>query len=201
MFDLQIPFPINLIAPCYRWARNKVIPTPKFLTGTRKSQWLSRPDSCQWQISFTLQKGLSWTKRIERCRLYLIRRDFGPLDSEPEGIWLKWVVDGEPVDPMAITMEVGRSYGTIVVVRDWREGTAYIANEAFIESKGTQKKWPLPPTRDSKFIDENKGRYTFWLEIRSGRKRWRSPHFYAAVIPAAGEHNDRVRLGAVGATN
>jgi hypothetical protein len=195
MPEPSFAIPITLFWSAYRFLWGLVMPVPEILRDRKKSLWPNDPDRCQWKIGLSVKRGLArWEKEIKHCRLYYIRKDYGPLDSPPEGIWLKWIVDGEPVDSLAITLEVGRTYDAIAVVRNWREGTAYVANEKFIESKGIDKKWPLFPGRDSKFINDDASRYTFWLEIRSGKKSWRSKHFYAVTVPPAGEANDKFTL-------
>lgn len=159
----------------------------------RKAQWGDDQESVAWFATLCVKPGgLCWRDRLENCRIFLIRRDFGRLDSPPEGIWLKWIEDGEQKDSLTIAMERGKKYETAIVVRNWRDSSAYIANERFIESLGAEKKWELPSGRICP-RDKN-GRFTFWLEIRVGRKAYRSEHFYALMVPPAGTTNNEFTL-------
>lgn len=190
---LKFAVPAAWFISVWRWLRGKFMPRPQILTSTRKSQWGNDPECVEWAASFGFKKGwLCWKRQIENCRLFLIRKDFGPLDSPPEGIWLKWIEDGVSLDDLAITMVVGKTYEAILVVRDSREDAAYITNEGFITTGGNNKKWKLPSGRTFP-IDPN-GRFTFWLEIRIGKKAYRSEHYYVLCVPPAGVSNDEFKL-------
>lgn len=192
MVEPSVPLTI-IIAPVL-WIWRRAMPRPEFSLDLRRCQWSDVSEAAQWMAAIRLRKGLFWWKnKIDNCRLYLIRRDFGRLDSAPEGIWLKWIENGQQLAPLGITMVAGKSYEAVVIVRDSRESTAYIANERFIETRGVEKRWPLSPGRDFPPNDPV-GRYTFWLEIGVGRKRWRSEHYYVAHIPPAKVGNDDFRL-------
>jgi hypothetical protein len=104
--------------------------------------------------------------------------------------------DGVPLDSLAATLMTGGTYEAIAVVRNEHEadGTAFVANERFIETHGAQRKWRLPPGRHDPFIDDPVGRYEFWLEIRSKKKRWRSEHYYVVRVHPPGQNNDSFRL-------
>jgi hypothetical protein len=169
------------------------MPHPEFYA-VHKSHWDEEPDIAQWKVLVRLNRGWFWWRnKIKNCRLYLIRRDWGPLSSPPEGIWLKWICDGEKVKDLSITLEHDRKYEGVIAVRNFKDGVANIANETFIETNGLKKKFLLEPGRKPP-INDPVGRYTFWLEVRSGKKKWRSHHFYALNVPPAGVSNDKFKL-------
>ncbi|MGH3338811.1 MAG: hypothetical protein ACRDPL_08290, partial [Propionibacteriaceae bacterium] len=67
-----------------------------------------------------------------------------------------------------------------------REGAAYIANEKYVDTGGTAKEWPLSPRSPDAMSSDAVGRYTFWLEVRTVKSRWRSAHFYVVSVPPPG---------------
>jgi hypothetical protein len=189
MVEPTVSLPFAMIISAWRWVTRRALPSPVFHPDAQQSQWSNQSDISQWTVSIGLKKGwLRWKNSIADCRLYLIRRDFGQ-QAEPEGIWLKWIVDGKTLDPLATTLTTGKTYRATVVVRDVHEGTAYIANQRFIESDGAEKKWRLPPGRNDRHIDDPFGRYTFWIEVRSGKAAWRSSHYYSVSVPPSGQGN------------
>ncbi len=173
--------------------RHMFFPRPEITTAIEMTNWQGYPYIAQWRAGARLKRGwLFWINTLGDCRLYLIRKDWGPLDSQPEGIWLKWIEDGEPVDKLEKSLTVGRKYQTVMVARDDNEGTAYIANERFIETGGIEKKWELKSVRD--YEPGGIGRYTFTLEIGRAAKRWRSNHYYAVYIPPAGAGDGEFKM-------
>jgi hypothetical protein len=193
MSGWTISLPAALLLPAWKWLQGRLMPRPEFMRALRKAEWGANPQSVQWTESIRLKRGwLEWERHIEDCRLYFMRKDFGP-DRDPEGIWLKWIEGGRPIDSLKITMEVGKTYESILVVRNEQEGTAYIANETFLQSRGNAKKFPLDPIRPAG-INDIGGYYTFYLEIRSGKRRWRGDHYYAAFIPPAGVSNEQFKV-------
>ena len=188
-----VALPLALMLALWKWLMGRVMPKPVFMRNIQESDWDGDANISQWRASFGFRRGWFFCKdRIENCRLYLIRKDWGP-PGEPEGIWLKWIENGNPVDSIKITLSAEKTYESTIVVRDTREGSAYIANERFISTDGREKKWELQPGRPPG-INDPIGRYTFWLEIRAGTKRWRSEHYYVVTVPPAGENNDGFTL-------
>jgi hypothetical protein len=188
----QIPTAIAL--PIVKWIGNRLMPVPEVLADIEKLPW--NGGGCQFLIHIRLKRGfLFWKNKLSNCRLYLIRRDFGDMSSDPEGIWLKWIIDGRSINSLSIPLEIGSLYKAAVIVRDL-EGYAYITNEEFVETQGQKRKWPLPAGRDS-FPKDDFGRYTFWIDVGVGQKRWRSTHYYAAHIPPADVGNGPFRLEAL----
>ena len=181
-----------LLTPA-RWMWGKLMPRPEILTIIQKSQWMNDPEILQWKTSIRLKRGwLFWKNKKHNCRIFLIRRDFGDLTSPPEGIWLKWIEDGKQIEKLNTTLVGRRTYEVVLLVRDSREGVAYITNEEFVESGGSQKRWQLKPGRD--FPLDPVGRFTFWIEVGVDNKRWRSQHYYAVRVPQAGVSNDEFVL-------
>jgi hypothetical protein len=192
MHPFQIPTAVAL--PILKWIGNRLMPTPEVLTDIEKLPW--KDNGCQFLVHIRLKRGFFfWINRLSNCRLYLIRRDFGDMSSEPEGIWLKWIIDGRAIDPLSIPLVIGRLYKAAVIVRD-PEGGAYIPNEEFVDTEGQKRKWHLPAGRAS-FPKDDFGRYTFWIDIGVGQKRWRSTYYYAAYIPPASLGNEHFRLDAL----
>jgi hypothetical protein len=162
--------------------RGRFLPSPVFLRDARLYPSPEDPNVFCWRALVQLKRGwLYWPSTIAHCRLYLIRKDFGPLNDEPEGISLEWT------GGTSSTLEVGKTYEAAVIIRDRREGIAYIAKG--IRTGQIQKKWPLRPGRGSE-INDPVGRYTFWLEVRTDKKRWRSRHFYVVRVPPPGHDHE-----------
>jgi hypothetical protein len=180
------------VAAVCPWAWKRRFPTPEILpTATRKLS--DDENSAQWEATIRLKRGLLfWINRLPGCRLYLIRLDWGLLTSRPEGIWLKWIESGTAISQLENSLVVGRVYHAIMVVRDAREGTAYVANERFIDTNGAEKKWSLKPERD--YPPGDIGRYAFTLQVGKGNKRWHFKHYYAAHVPPAGVGNDEFQM-------
>jgi hypothetical protein len=193
---VRINIPITALPAVWKAGRDWLMPKPLFLRECEAAGWAVDPAATQLVVSIGIEAGWLWGQdMIPNARLYFIRKDFGP-PGEPEGIWLKWIADGTVVHPLETNMLAGKDYKAVVAVRHPEEGIAYIANETFIESGGRERKWPLPPGRGPMIADPD-GRYTFWLEVRSGKKRWRSEHFYALWVPPAGVRGERFTLKAV----
>src|SRR5262245_35334289 len=167
----------------WNWLASRALPSPVFLS-VQRSQWGDEQTISQWTVPICVKMGLlRWKNKIAGARLYLDGRDFGP-PRESEGILLKWIVDGKLADETSLI--AGKIYSTTIVVRDEREGTAYIANEQFVDTGGTAKEWALSPGRHGDMITDAIGRYTFWLEVRTEKSRWRSAHFYVVTVPPPG---------------
>ena len=165
------------------WLASCALPSPSFLSA-EQSQWGDEQTISQWTVPICVKRGLlRWNNKIAGARLYLDRRDFGP-PGEPEGIWLTWIVDGKPAHETTLIAE--KIYRATIVVRDEREGTAYIANEKYVDTGGTAKEWPLSPRSPDAMSSDAVGRYTFWLEVRTVKSRWRSAHFYVVSVPPPG---------------
>ena len=172
------------------WLWECAMPQPKFPHRALKAAWSYSPHSFQWHVRFKIRRGwLPFLHRIEQAKLYLIPQNFGPLDSPPEPICLKWIEDGTPLREREASLRVGNIYEAIVLVRNEEEGTAYIADEMFIDTAGHQKMWPLLPG-GLPLHDGPIGRYTFWLEIRAGKHIWRSPYDFVVEVPPAGPLSD-----------
>ncbi|MEQ8164842.1 MAG: hypothetical protein RIC93_02055 [Alphaproteobacteria bacterium] len=189
-----IAVPLGFAISAWRWLARVFMPKPVFSRDVKKSQWVGANNGTQWAVSLSVRTGvLFWKNKIENCRLYLIRGDWGP-SGEPEGIWLKWIKNGQPIDDLKVTLDANDSYEAVVVVRDETEASAYIANERFIDTLGAEKKWELKPGRPCG-INDPVGRYTFWLEVRSGqRRRWRSEHYYIVTVPPLGTNGGQFVL-------
>ena len=181
----------------WRLIRRYLFPRPVVVEAISKAPpWRSDPHVIQWQITIRLRRGLLvWKNTLSKCRLYLIRRDWGPLDSPPEGIWLKWIESGIPIRELEISMRVGFTYEAIAVVRDDRDGMAYIANERFIETNGVEKKWLLK--RDQPYSRSDIERFTFRIEVGVDNIAWKSKHYYAISVPPVGVSNDEFKLEAL----
>ena len=183
---------IAILILIWPWIWKRKFPRP-CISGAVEKRVGDNPNLQRWEVTITLKPGLLfWVRNLKRCRLYLIRRDWGPLTSRPEGIWLKWIDGDRPIEELETTLTVGRTYRAIVVERDDREGIAYVANERFVESGGTEKKWALKPKRD--YPEGAVGRYTFELEVGQDDKRWSYRRFYAVHVPPAGAGNDGFKM-------
>lgn len=110
------------------------------------------------RVPVTIRRGwISANPNIEDARAYLIRGDdFGP-PGAPEGIWLRWIENGRLLPTLKAALTIGAHYEVTVVARSEVEGTAYVANEKFIDSKGAERKWALEAKRPPP-INENGGR-------------------------------------------
>ena len=175
---------IPFIGRAVKWVWGRMMPAPEFLGVTQGIDFRNQPHQSWLHISVRLC-GRPWAKKIEGCRVFVIRR-WG--ENPPgDGIHMRWRTGQSASGEEEITLRVGTTYSVPVVWRDG-DGTAFITNGGWMLSQGRDRKWPLPPGRTPP-VNHPLGRYEFWLEIRASGHKWRSPHMYVIGVPPSGIGN------------
>jgi hypothetical protein len=118
-------------------------------------------------------------------------RRFGEGWERADGINLRWRTPDEPNGRRKITIRYGEYYSIPIAMRDdsaEHNGTAWITNEDSILSNQVNRKWILEPGRLPP-VSHPVGRFDFKIELRRGKKRWRSDIIYIIRVPPAGISN------------
>ena len=164
-----------------RKAWRAMSPRPEFLPPQQRAGVHDTPTLSYWHVPISLKRPLLGKKKFERCTIWLIRL-WGE-NAPGEGIALRWQSrDGPSVSRE--TLVYGETIPVPIARRDEAEtNPAVITNENYLNSRGKDIKWPLTT-----------GRYEFWLEVRAGHKRWRSPHRYVLKVPPDSVSNGHFTL-------
>jgi len=166
--------------------RSWIMAEPVFLSPSQGIDFRYQPTLSWLHLSVRLRGGWG-QKSIEGCRVQLIR-NWGE-DPPGDGINMRWRHGDMPNGVEEITLRTGNTYSVPIAWRDDAEdGTTYITNTSWMQSNGTDKKWPLKPGRDPS-VNHPSGRYEFWLQVTGPGGPWRSRHRYAIHVPPANVGN------------
>lgn len=152
-------------------------PAPEFGSPVQQS---SKADYSWWHVPVTIRVNAPWQRvRLEHCTVHLVSPGVG---GAP--INLSWRTGAGTATTTALTLDHRTSALVPVVARrEAADGLTLITNETYFREKKVT--WNLHPRR-----------YTWKLELRSGNKRWESPHFYVLTVPPKGQSNGHFTLEA-----
>jgi hypothetical protein len=150
-------------------------PVPIFGSPIQNS---NKSDYSWWHIPIALNVPGPWHKRqLMHCTVHLVTPNIvgPPID-------LSW----RSPDAMATrnTMSLDHRATALVPVvarRESIDGVTIITNETYFREK--KAVWNLNPRI-----------YAWKLELRSGKKRWESPHYYVLKVPPKGQSNGHFTL-------
>lgn len=149
--------------------------TPPINFGSPIQVVSDKPELSWWHIPAWIRFRAPWHREtIERCSVHLL--PYG--QSNPElPANLRWRSRDESAGDSRITLEHGASPVLVPVVRrNETDPVAYITDDAWLVSRKPER--PLEP-----------GWYFWCLEVRSGGKKWPSPHVYMLTVPPKGSSN------------
>ena len=131
-----------------------------------------------WHVPVGFEVRAPWHKvRMLNCTVHLITVGIGgpPID-------LCWMPDAGGVPRGAMTLHHGDPVLVPVVARrETADGMSLITNETYFREK--KAVWNLNPRS-----------YSWKLELRCGKKRWESPHYYVVRVPPPGVSNGHFTL-------
>lgn len=150
-------------------------PRPVFGSPVQQS---SKPDYSWWHVPITIQIQGPWqTLSLPHCTVHLIT----PGISAP-AIDMSWRTQDATASVNTLTL---RHKNTVLVPmaarREAADGLTLITNQSYLRDKKVT--WNLNPRT-----------YTWKLELRCGKKRWESPHYYVLRVPPPGCSNGHFTL-------
>ncbi len=159
----------NLLSLRLSWIRRiwrRMRPNPEFLCPYQNAG-IQDPNLAWWHVPVTIR---NWGK-IKDSTICLIR--LPGEDSPGDGIALRWQSRDHANGVSRATLRKGERLAVPIVFRlEGGDGSAIITNENWLMHRET--KWKLEPRGMP---------YEFWLEVRRGNSRWRSPYRYAIGVP------------------
>jgi hypothetical protein len=147
-------------------------PQVEFRQPVQQQGLVKDPRSSLWLIPVTIKPGWFFRRRhIERCTAWVMP------DTGGTGISMRWQSRDRKDGESQIVLERGVVRLIPVAVRAETEGFAVITNENYLLHR--EAKWLIQP--GSHFV--------FELQLRSGDRRWTSPHRYMLRVPPADVSN------------
>lgn len=150
-------------------------PVPDFGSPVQRS---TKAGYSWWHVPVGFDVRVPWHKvRLMNCTIHLITAGIAapPVD-------LSWMPDEGGVPRGAMTLHHGqRVLVPVVARRESADGMSLITNETYFREKKVL--WNLNPRS-----------YSWKLEMRCGKKRWESRHFYVAKVPPKGQSNGHFTL-------
>jgi len=150
-------------------------PNPVFGSPIQQS---TKADYSWWHVPVTVQVQAPWQKlKLSACTVHLVTPGIAapPID-------MSWRSQDATACVNTMTL---RHSGTVLVPmaarREAADGLTLITNQSYLRDKKVT--WNLNPRT-----------YTWKLELRSGKKRWESPHYYILRVPPPGVSNGHFTL-------
>ena len=165
--------PVGPLSMAWRMIKDRP-PPPYFGSPCLRA---AKPNESWWCIPITIQISLPWQKKeIGHCKARL-------MDSpQSTGIHLAWTVNPYKGGDDKVTLMKGETLLLPIAFRRDGDTKAYLTNLDYV-TKEPNKKWNRDP-----------GNYTFYVELRSGEKKWSSPFKYILTIPSHNESDAHFRL-------
>lgn len=150
-------------------------PSPVFGSPVQQS---TKADYSWWHVPITVQVQAPWQKlKLSSCTVHLVTPGIAapPID-------MSWKTQ----DATACVNTMTLRHGSTLLVpmaarREAADGLTLITNQSYLRDKKVT--WNLNPRV-----------YTWKLELRSGKKRWESPHYYVLRVPPPGISNGHFTL-------
>ena len=150
-------------------------PRPIFGSPVQQS---TKADYSWWHVPVTLNVLGPWQKlKLQHCTVHLIT----PGISAPP-IDMSWRT--QDASSIVNTMTLRHRATALIPMaarREAADGLTLITNQSYLRDKKVT--WNLNPRV-----------YTWKLEVRSGKKRWESPHYYVLRVPPPGVSNGHFTL-------
>ena len=151
------------------------LPSPVFGSPVQQA---TKADYSWWHVPVTVQVQGPWQKlKLPHCTVHLVTPGIAapPID-------LSWKTQDSTASVNTMTIRHGATAMVPMVARrEAADGLTLITNQSYLKDKKVT--WNLNPRM-----------YTWKLELRSGKKRWESPHFYVLRVPPAGCSNGHFTL-------
>ena len=150
-------------------------PRPTFGSPVQQS---TKPDYSWWHVPVSLEVLGPWQKlRLTDCTVHLIT----PGISAPP-IDMSWRTQDASVIVNTMTL-AHRDTALVPMVarREAADGLTLLTNQSYLRNKKVT--WNLNPHP-----------YSWKLELRCGKKRWESPHYYVLRVPPPGYSNGHFTL-------
>ena len=152
-----------------------ITPLPVFGSPVQQS---TKPDYSWWHVPISLQVMGPWQSlKLPHCTIHLVTPG----------------ISGPPIDMSWRTQDATASVNTMtlrhratalvpmVARRETVDGLTLITNQTYLRDKKVI--WNLNPHM-----------YSWKLELRCGKKRWESPHYYVVRVPPPGVSNGHFNL-------
>jgi hypothetical protein len=170
--DLTVGFR-SLSRTCAELA--SILPCPVFGSPIQQS---SKADYSWWHVPITLQVRGPWQRlKLRHCTVHLVTPGIaGP------AIDMSWKTQDATASVNTMTIRHGvTALVPMVARREAADGLTLITNQSYLRDKKVT--WNLNPRA-----------YTWKLELRCGKKRWESCHYYVLRVPPPGDSNGHFTL-------
>ena len=150
-------------------------PQPVFGSPVQQS---TKSDYSWWHVPVGIHVSGPWQKlSLSHCTVHLVTPGIGgpPID-------MSWRT--QDATASVNTMTLGHRAPVLVPVvarRESVDGLTLITNQSYLRDRKVT--WNLNPRA-----------YAWKLELRCGKKRWESPHFYVVRVPPPGTSNGHFTL-------
>jgi hypothetical protein len=150
-------------------------PLPVFGSPIQQS---TKADYSWWHVPITLQVRAPWQKvKLSACTVHLVTPGIAgpPID-------MSWRTQDATASVNTMTLRHGNTaLVPMAARREAADGLTLITNQSYLRDKKVT--WNLNPRI-----------YTWKLELRCGKKRWESPHYYVLRVPPPGDSNGHFTL-------
>ena len=150
-------------------------PRPVFGSPLQQS---TKADYSWWHVPITLQVQAPWQKvKLSACTVHLVTPGIAgpPID-------MSWKTQDATACVNTMTLRHGATaLVPMAARREAADGLTLITNQSYLRDKKVT--WNLNPRV-----------YTWKLELRCGKKRWESSHYYVLRVPPPGNSNGHFTL-------
>ncbi len=150
-------------------------PRPVFGSPIQQS---TKADYSWWHVPISIQiQGPLQKLKLSHCTVHLVTPGIAgpPID-------MSWKTQDATASVNSMTLRHGgTALVPMVARREAADGLTLITNQSYLKDKKVT--WNLNPRA-----------YTWKLELRCGKKRWESPHYYVLRVPPAGNSNGHFTL-------
>jgi len=150
-------------------------PRPVFGSPVQQS---TKADYSWWHVPIGIQVQGPWQAlKLPHCTVHLVT----PGISSPP-IDMSWRTQDASASVNTMTLRHrGTALVPMVARREAADGLTLITNQSYLKDKRVT--WNLNPRM-----------YSWKLELRCGKKRWESPHYYVLRVPPPGISNGHFTL-------
>ncbi len=170
--DLTVGFR-SLSRTCAELA--SIMPCPVFGSPIQQS---TKADYSWWHVPITLQVQAPWQRlKLPHCTVHLVTPGIAgpPID-------MSWKTQDATASVNTMTVRHGgTALVPMVARREAADGLTLITNQSYLRDKKVT--WNLNPRA-----------YTWKLELRCGKRRWESSHYYVLRVPPPGVSNGHFTL-------
>lgn len=150
-------------------------PQPMFGSPVQQS---TKADYSWWHVPVTLHVAAPWQKlKLPRCTIHLMTPGINapPID-------MSWrTQDASTIINTMTLCHRATALVPMVARREAADGLTLITNQSYLRDKKVT--WNLNPRS-----------YSWKLELRCGKRRWESPHYYVLRVPPPGSSNGHFSL-------